>query len=100
MLVHDGVRTIASAVFLANAQAAGTVPRRDRVAAQWPRLEARYRVRGTSGWICLTNGGNAYDKPVAVVKLDPGTRRVAFVGLGWPERKPQPADCAVPSGTG
>ncbi|MEU7148924.1 ABC transporter substrate-binding protein [Streptomyces sp. NPDC045470] len=101
MLVHDGVRTIASAVFLANAQAVGTaVPTRERVAAQWPRLEARYRVRGTSGWICLTNGGNAYDKPVAVVKLDPGTRRVAFVGLGWPERKPQPADCAVPSGTG
>ncbi|WP_030667692.1 ABC transporter substrate-binding protein [Streptomyces rimosus] len=100
MLVHDGVRTIAAAVFLANSQAAGTVPTRTRVAAQWPRLEARYRVRGTSGWICLTNGGNAYDKPVAVVQLDPATRRVAFVGLGWPEKKPQPADCVVPSGTG
>ncbi|KWT61993.1 hypothetical protein ADL21_10520 [Streptomyces albus subsp. albus] len=100
MLVHDGVRTIAAAVFLANSQAAGTVPTRARVAAQWPRLEARYRVVGTSGWICLTNAGNAYDKPVAVVQLDPATRRVAFVGLGWPEKKPQPADCVVPSGTG
>ncbi|RSO31543.1 hypothetical protein DMH15_24695 [Streptomyces sp. WAC 06725] len=100
MLVHDGVRAIAAAVFLANSQAAGTVPTRTRVAAQWPRLEARYRVKGTSGWICLTNGGNAYDKPVAVVRLDPATRRVAFVGLGWPEKKSQPADCVVPSGTG
>ncbi|MFD7665093.1 ABC transporter substrate-binding protein [Streptomyces sp. NPDC059788] len=100
MLVHDGVRTIAEAVFLANAQAAGSIPPRERVAAEWPRLEAAHRVRGASGWICLTNGGNAYDKPVAVVRLDPRTRRVAFVGLGWPEKKPQPADCVVPSGTG
>ncbi|OKI02482.1 hypothetical protein A6A06_15740 [Streptomyces sp. CB02923] len=100
MLVHDGVRTIAEAVFLANAQAVGSIPSRERVAAEWPRLEAAHRVRGTSGWICLTNGGNAYDKPVAVVQLDPHIRRVAFVGLGWPEKKPQPADCVVPSGTG
>ncbi len=99
MLVHDGVRTVAEAVFLANAQAVGSIPSRERVAAEWPRLEAAHRVRGTSGWICLTNGGNAYDKPVAVVQLDPRTRKVAFVGLGWPEKKPQPAECVVPSGT-
>ncbi|MFH8349736.1 amino acid ABC transporter substrate-binding protein [Streptomyces sp. NPDC018045] len=100
MLVYDGVRTIAEAIFLANAQAAESIPSRERVAAEWPRLEAAHRVRGASGWICLTNGGNAYDKPVAVVQLDPRTRRVAFVGLGWPEKKPQPAECVVPSGTG
>ncbi|MEU2794218.1 amino acid ABC transporter substrate-binding protein [Streptomyces sp. NPDC007100] len=101
MLVHDGVQTIAAAVFLANSQSAGpAVPTRKRVADQWPRLEAAYRVKGTSGWICLTNGGNAYDKPVSVVQLEPRTRRVAFVGLGWPAKKPQPADCVVPSATG
>ncbi|MFF0740379.1 amino acid ABC transporter substrate-binding protein [Streptomyces sp. NPDC004111] len=99
MLVHDGVRTVAEAVFLANSQTPGTVPTRERVAAQWSRLESAHRVTGTSGWICLTNGGNPYDKPVAVVELQPATRKLAFVGLGWPEGRPQPKDCVVPSGT-
>ncbi|MEI5098825.1 amino acid ABC transporter substrate-binding protein [Streptomyces sp. PmtG] len=98
MLVHDGVRTIAQAVFLANAQSAGEVPPRERVSAQWSRLESAHRVAGTSGWVCLTNAGNPYDKPVAVVRLDPRTRKLAFMGLGWPEGKEQPGDCVVPSG--
>ncbi|GHE80163.1 hypothetical protein GCM10018785_55350 [Streptomyces longispororuber] len=97
MLVHDGVRTIAQALFLANARAPGAVPPRERVAAQWPRLESAHRVAGTSGWVCLTNAGNPYDKPVAVVELDPRTRKLAFKGLGWPEGRPQPRDCVVPS---
>ena len=99
MLVHDGFRTIAAAVFLANAQVPGEVPPRERVSAQWSRLESAHRVAGTSGWVCLTNAGNPYDKPVAVVQLDPRTRRLAFVGLGWPEGRVQPKDCVVPSGT-
>ncbi|KUF15903.1 ABC transporter substrate-binding protein [Streptomyces silvensis] len=99
MLVHDGVRTITQAVFLANAQSAGTVPPRERVSAQWSRLESAHRVAGTSGWVCLTNAGNPYDKPVAVVELDPRTRKLRFVGLGWPEGRAQPKDCVVPSGT-
>ncbi|MET9498707.1 amino acid ABC transporter substrate-binding protein [Streptomyces sp. NPDC006552] len=100
MLVHDGVSTIAAAVFLANAQTEGTIPPLRRITAQWPRLEARHRVVGTSGWICLTNAGNAYDKPVAVVELDPRTRQVDFVGLGWPRGHAQPVECVVPSGEG
>ncbi|WP_030561624.1 ABC transporter substrate-binding protein [Streptomyces aureocirculatus] len=99
MLVHDGVRTIARAVYLANAQSAGAVPPRERVSAQWSRLESAHRVAGTSGWVCLTNAGNPYDKPMAVVELDPRTRKLAFVGLAWPEGRPQPKDCVVPSGT-
>ncbi|MGA4840719.1 amino acid ABC transporter substrate-binding protein [Streptomyces sp. G45] len=98
MLVHDGVRTIAQAVFLANAQSRGAVPPRERVSAQWSRLESAHRVAGTSGWICLTNAGNPYDKPVAMVELDPRTRKLAFKGLAWPEGKAQPGDCVVPSG--
>ncbi|GHC75497.1 hypothetical protein [Streptomyces flavofungini] len=82
MLVHDGVWTIAESVFLANAQSAGEVPPLPRVSAQWSRLECAHRVAGTSRWICLTNAGHPYDKPVAVVELDPRTRRLAFVGLG------------------
>ncbi|MCI3931900.1 amino acid ABC transporter substrate-binding protein [Streptomyces sp. AN091965] len=98
MLVHDGVLTISRAVFLANARSAGSVPPRERVAAQWSRLESAHRVAGTSGWVCLTNAGNPYDKPVAVVELDPRTRKLRFVGLGWPGGRPQPRDCVVPSG--
>ncbi len=99
MLVYDGVRTIAEAVFLANTQTEGAIPSRERVAAQWARLESAHRVVGTSGWICLTNAGNPYDKPVSVVELDPVKETLAFVGLGWPEGRPQPSGCVVPSGT-
>ncbi|MFJ8822535.1 amino acid ABC transporter substrate-binding protein [Streptomyces sp. NPDC102467] len=98
MLVHDGVMTIAAAVFLANSQTDGVVPPLRRITAEWPRLESRHRVAGTSGWICLTNAGNAYDKPVAVVELDPQTRKVDVVGIGWPKGHPQPDNCVVPSG--
>ncbi|MEU1024783.1 amino acid ABC transporter substrate-binding protein [Streptomyces sp. NPDC005900] len=99
MLVYDGVRTVAQAVLLANAQAEGPIPPLKRVSAMWQRLEAVNRVRGTSGWICLTNAGNAYDKPVAVVELDPRIKDLRFVGIGWPKNKPQPAGCRVPSDT-
>ncbi|UFQ17611.1 MULTISPECIES: amino acid ABC transporter substrate-binding protein [Streptomyces] len=100
MLVHDGVRTIARAVVLATSQARGGVPPLERVASEWPRLESKYRVNGTSGWICLTNAGNAYNKPVAVVELDPRTKKVDFVGIGWPENgRAQPDNCIVPSKT-
>ncbi|WP_244502487.1 hypothetical protein [Streptomyces oceani] len=97
ILVYDGVRTIAEAVFLANAQTSEDIPSRNRVAAMWSRLESAHRVVGASGWICLTNGGNPYDKPVAVVELDPRSRGLSYVGLAWPEGKPQPAECVVPS---
>ncbi|WP_409239204.1 amino acid ABC transporter substrate-binding protein [Streptomyces sp. PA5.6] len=99
MLVYDGTRTIAKAVLLANAQTEGTVPPLKRVSDMWQRLEAVNRVRGTSGWICLTNAGNAYDKPVAVVELDPRTEKLRYVGVGWPTGRPQPDDCRVPSDT-
>jgi hypothetical protein len=99
MLVYDGVRTIAQAVFLANSGPGtdGAIPSAERVAAQWKRLDSQHRVRGTSGWICLTNAGNPYNKPVAVVELAPSDEKLAFVGLAWPEGHPQPGDCVVPS---
>ncbi|MFF1379901.1 amino acid ABC transporter substrate-binding protein [Streptomyces sp. NPDC058308] len=100
MLLYDGTRTIAKAVLLANAQTSGTVPPLKRVSDMWQRIEAVNRVRGTSGWICLTNAGNAYDKPVAVVELNPRTEALEFVGIGWPEGRHQPDECRVPSDTG
>lgn len=69
---------------------------------RWPLLQSRHRVQGTSGLICLTTGGNDYDKPAAIVELDPGRKGpgiLQLVGLGRPTGKPQPKNCVIPSST-
>ncbi|WP_223863174.1 amino acid ABC transporter substrate-binding protein [Streptomyces sp. 5-10] len=100
MLVYDGLITIGKALHQAQEGGAGAVPSREDVGAQWSLLQSRHRVRGTSGLICLTSSGNAYDKPVAVVQLDPGRGgrgKLKFVGLGWPTGREQPKNCVIPS---
>ncbi|WP_255949628.1 ABC transporter substrate-binding protein [Streptomyces odontomachi] len=102
MLVYDGLVTISQAVHQAQQGGADAVPGREDVSTQWLSLQARHRVKGTSGLICLTSGGNAYDKPVAVVQLDPGQKgrgKLKFVGLGWPTGREQPKNCVIPSRT-
>ncbi|MEV5358435.1 ABC transporter substrate-binding protein [Streptomyces sp. NPDC052693] len=103
MLVHDGLLTIGKALHQAQQGAPETtVPTREDVGRQWSLLHSRHRVRATSGLICLTTGGNAYDKPAAIVELDPGRRgrgTLKFVGLGWPTGRPQPKNCVIPSET-
>lgn len=100
MLVYDGLVTIGTAVHQAQKGGAEAVPSRADVGTQWLSLQSRHRVQGTSGLICLTSGGNAYDKPVAVVQLDPGREgrgTLEFVGLGWPTGHAQPKNCVIPS---
>lgn len=101
MLVYDGLVTIGKALHQAQGGAKEPPSLKD-VAAQWLQFHSRHRVRGTSGLICLTSGGNAYDKPVSVVELDPGRKggQLKFVGLGWPAGKEQPENCVIPSGDG
>jgi ABC-type branched-subunit amino acid transport system substrate-binding protein len=102
MLVYDGLVTIGKALHQAQQGNARTVPGREEVGRQWSLLQSRHRVQGTSGLICLTSGGNAYDKPAAVVELDPGREgrgKLRFVGLGWPTGREQPENCVIPSGT-
>ncbi|GGY30200.1 ABC transporter substrate-binding protein [Streptomyces djakartensis] len=103
MLVHDGLITIGKALHQAQRGAPeSTVPTLEDVGRQWPLLQSRHRVQGTSGLICLTTGGNAYDKPAAIVELDPGRKgpgTLKFVGLGWPTGTPQPKNCVIPSAT-
>ncbi|WP_173874107.1 ABC transporter substrate-binding protein [Streptomyces albus subsp. chlorinus] len=99
MLVYDGLVTIGKALHQAQKGGAEAVPSREDVGRQWSLLQSRHRVRGTSGLICLTSGGNAYDKPAAVVELDPGQRgrgKLKFVGLGWPTGREQPKNCVIP----
>lgn len=100
MLVYDGLVTIGTALHTVLIDDAGQVPGLDDVRNEWSKLQSVHRVAGTSGLICLTTGGNPYDKPIAVVELNPGRSgegTLDFVGLGWPTGKPQPKNCVIPS---
>lgn len=98
MLVHDGVYTAVEAIRGAKPRGKAA-PSTKQVINYLPRMQSQLRVNGTSGRICLTNEGNPYDKPLAVVELKPGTKegpgKLGFVGLAWPAGKPQPEDCVV-----
>ncbi|GAA4906199.1 hypothetical protein ACFPM3_25960 [Streptomyces coeruleoprunus] len=63
------------------------------VGRQWPQVKGPLKVEGASGWICLDNYGNPYNKAVPVVELTNTTPK--FVALAWPEGKP-PADNCMP----
>lgn len=52
---------------------------------------------GASGWICLDNHGNPYNKAVPVVELAPDAPHQRFAALAWPEGKPPDARCLPPS---
>ncbi|WP_063802799.1 ABC transporter substrate-binding protein [Streptomyces sp. NRRL S-1521] len=98
MMVHDGVRTAVEAI--RGAKLAGeTAPTLQQVGNRWATMQATNRVNGTSGRICLTPSGNAYNKPLAVVRLQPGekkgTSRLGYVGLAWPLERKQAEDCVV-----
>ncbi|MEU0950052.1 ABC transporter substrate-binding protein [Streptomyces canus] len=102
MLVYDGLVTIGTALHEVQGNDAEQAPSLTDVRQEWSKLQSVHRVRGTSGLICLTSGGNPYDKPVAVVELNPGQGvrgSLKFVGLGWPTGKEQPKNCVIPSGT-
>ncbi|GHH00921.1 ABC transporter substrate-binding protein [Streptomyces rubradiris] len=102
MLVYDGMVTVGTALHQVQSGPAEKVPGLREVGQEWVRMNAQHRVPGTSGLICLTGGGNPYDKPVAVVELDPGRKgegTLKYVGLGWPTGAPQPKNCVIPSST-
>lgn len=102
MLVYDGLLTIGTALHEVQGDDAEQVPGLKDVGTEWSKLQSRHRVKGTSGLICLTSGGNPYDKPVAVVELDPGQEgrgTLKFVGIGWPTGREQPKNCVIPSRT-
>ncbi|MFJ8134442.1 hypothetical protein [Streptomyces sp. NPDC096013] len=72
------------------------VPSTDAVRDAWLQLHGTGRVEGASGWICLDNQGNPYDKAVAVVRLDPTTHTDRFVTLSWPTGRPPTGSCTAP----
>ncbi|MEV0639589.1 hypothetical protein AB0I77_32580 [Streptomyces sp. NPDC050619] len=74
-----------------------TAPALEDVSNEWRLMKGtQQRVNGASGWICLNNHGNPYDKAVPIVELTPeGTAR--FVKIAWPEGKPPAKECLPPS---
>ncbi|BAU84125.1 hypothetical protein SLA_3211 [Streptomyces laurentii] len=67
------------------------------VGQQWPQVTgALQRVNGASGWICLDNYGNPFNKAVPIVELtSQGTQR--FVSIAWPEGAPPTQNCLKPN---
>ncbi|MEU5363351.1 ABC transporter substrate-binding protein [Streptomyces sp. NPDC005925] len=103
MMVHDGVRTAIEAIRGAKPTGA-TAPSLEQVGNRWPVMQANNRVDGTSGRICLTSAGNPYNKPLAVVELQPPDEKgprsswLKYVGMAWPLGKKQAEDCVVRGG--
>ncbi|WP_432094717.1 hypothetical protein [Streptomyces sp. bgisy100] len=97
---HDVVLTAAEALAKAAAISKTEVPPRERIKQDFAHLNLASRVQGAGGWICLTNAGNPYDKATFVVRLDPASTRLTFEGVGWPEGRVPPHNCAVPQTPG
>ncbi|WNI16395.1 ABC transporter substrate-binding protein [Actinacidiphila sp. ITFR-21] len=97
ILEYDSVWTGIEEIRTA-ADAGVSMPTLDEVGRARYNLHGTTPVKGASGWICLDNYGNAYDKAVAVIRLDPAVRGTRLVGIAWPTGSPPPADCTAPRG--
>ncbi|MEU3449373.1 hypothetical protein AB0H29_19490 [Streptomyces thermolilacinus] len=67
------------------------IPPLKEVRDLWPDIKGSLKVEGASGWICLDNHGNPYNKAVPVVQLTRGGPR--FVRMAWPEGRPPDDEC-------
>ncbi|MDI3421587.1 ABC transporter substrate-binding protein [Streptomyces luteolus] len=98
MTIYDATRTAVTNI-RRQAEGGKRIPRLDEVASGWHQLKSVNKIRGTTGWICLDNHGNAFNKAVHRVRLDPKWRpdqKLDFVGVAWPEGKPLDATCTAP----
>ncbi|MEV7675698.1 hypothetical protein [Streptomyces sp. NPDC088752] len=94
IVAYDAMATAVHAIRQATPQGARHPAAAD-VATQWPQVKGSLRVEGASGWICLDNYGNPYDKAVPIVELAPdGSQR--FVQIAWPEGHPPESPCLPP----
>jgi hypothetical protein len=72
------------------------VPAVSEVADAWSGLNGQNMVGGASGWICLDNSGNPYDKAIPIVRFT--VRGPEFVAVAWPAGRPPSPDCQIPPG--
>ncbi|MFC6986885.1 hypothetical protein [Streptomyces cirratus] len=73
------------------------MPSLSEVADSWLRLHGNNRVEGASGWICLDQYGNPYNKAVSIVHLDPASKTAAFDGIAWPAGRAPDPNCSIPN---
>ncbi len=94
IIAYDAMATAVHAIRQAT-PANAPYPELADVGTQWPQVKGSLRVQGASGWICLDNHGNPYNKAVPIVELAPdGTQR--FVQTAWPEGAPPTTSCLPP----
>ncbi|WP_370413359.1 hypothetical protein [Streptomyces fradiae] len=94
IVAYDAMATAVHAIRQATPDGAA-FPELDDVATQWPQVKGSLRVQGASGWICLDNFGNPYNKAVPIVELaGDGTQR--FVAIAWPAGGPPATSCLPP----
>jgi hypothetical protein len=103
--VHDAALTAIRGIRIhAEGRGEDYIPSLREIGKDWDSLRGVHKVDGASGWICIDNVGNAYNKAVAVIQLDPTEplRRPKLLGLAWPAGKPPPKDnretgaCQIP----
>lgn len=83
IVAYDAMATAVHAIRQATPQGSQH-PELSDVVTQWPQVKGSLRVQGASGWICLDNYGNPYNKAVPIVELAlDGSQR--FVQIAWPE---------------
>ncbi|MFB7936484.1 ABC transporter substrate-binding protein [Streptomyces sp. NPDC004779] len=94
IVAYDAMATAVHAIRQAT-PADAPYPELADVGTQWPQVKGSLRVKGASGWICLDNHGNPYNKAVPIVELAAdGTQR--FVQTAWPEGRPPAETCLPP----
>ncbi|MER8046074.1 hypothetical protein [Streptomyces sp. NPDC094032] len=95
IVAYDAMATAVHAIRQATPDKAA-YPELADVPVQWPQVKGSLRVQGASGWICLDNYGNPYNKAVPIVQLaQDGTQR--FVEIAWPEGRPPAESCLPPA---
>lgn len=98
MTIYDATRTAVTNI-RRQAEGGKRIPRLDEVASGWHQLKSVNKIRGTTGWICLDNEGNAFNKAVHRVRLDPAWKQNAkldFVDVAWPSGTPLNDTCTAP----
>ncbi|WP_274561291.1 ABC transporter substrate-binding protein [Streptomyces spiramyceticus] len=94
IIAYDAMATAVHGIRQATVQDA-KLPAITDVVTQWPQVKGSLKVAGASGWICLDNHGNPYNKAVPIVELArDGSQR--FVEIAWPEGKPPAQTCLPP----
>jgi hypothetical protein len=96
IITYDAALTAISAIRDTTTQQT-PMPSLQDIAHEWPQLNGVSKVDGASGWICLDNAGNPYDKAVPIVRYG-GSGRPVFVATAWPAGSLPSPSCTIPPG--